>query len=236
MPTSLPDLIARCGDLGAPDAVYRIWRARDRVELEAADCFSRLATDIRALRGPDDAVAQMAAQAAEDEKRHSALCRLILSTSSSPIDSLAPELGVMMGPPSLVLADRILYTAVAIGCVTETLSTALLIEMRKVAGPSLIRGTVHEILEDEISHSRLGWAELALAARTSDVSWLSAFVPGMIRDAIRSDIKPMVILGKPESDLSRWGILPIGQAQTLMHEAIEDVILPGLMAFGVKTP
>lgn len=219
------------GRRDVPDAVYRVWRYRDRVELEAADLFGRLASEIRALRGPSDEVAALSQRAAEDEKRHSVLCRRILSHSPIPVETLEPNLGLSLGPKGLSREGGVLYAAVAMGCVTETLSAALLVNMQPKAGPALFRNTVHDILVDEIRHSRLGWAELARAASETEVSWLSAHIPGMIRDAIRSDIKPMV--PKAEIDLSHWGVLPYSVARPLMEQTVNEVILPGLAKFGI---
>lgn len=217
----------------APEAVFRIWGVRERVEWEAADQFARLARALREQYGAGDRVAAMAEAAAGDERRHAALCRAILDRSPAALEPYVPGPALPLGPISLRPAASALYATVALSCVTETLSAALLVEMHDKARPGIIRRTVHEILEDEVSHSRLGWAALARAASARDVSWLSRYVPGMLRDAIAGDVGPLVRASETGLDLSAWGILPPRRAREVVSRAVSDVILPGLARFGI---
>lgn len=215
-----------------PSAVFRVWRNRQRIEIEAARLFSLLAEEIEGWRGPEDPVAILARQAAKDEMRHELLCREILALSSEPLELGVPG-AYRLGAKEFSVAKHVLYASVAIGCVTETLSTALLIEMRKRALPGLIRDTVHEILEDEVDHSRIGWAELALQSKHSDVTWLAAYVPSMIEDALNGEIDAMLDSDSSKLDLSPWGILPAKEAQRIMQETLVIVVRPGLARFGI---
>lgn len=219
----------------APEIVFRMWRVRERVEWEAADQFARLAHDLRALHGPKDDIARMAEEAAADERTHAALCRAILDRSGAPLDAAAPVTGTLLGPPALDSSERALYACVALSCITETLSTALLADMQKKASPGIIHRTVHEILEDEVSHSRLGWAQLARAADRGNVSWLSRHVPSMLREAIASDVGPMLRASEAGIDFSCWGILPPHRAKEIVSRTVKEVILPGLERFGIAT-
>lgn len=215
-----------------PPEVYRVWRFRHRIEIEAADQFQRLAATLKTFRGSTDSVVKLAEQAALDELRHEVLCRQILRTSAEPVDVLRPQLGLRLGPVHLNAKQRALYACVAMGCVTETLSTILLVEMRRRAQKGLIRETVHEILEDEVKHSQIGWAELARCAEEGDVRWLGQYVPAMIRDALAEEVLPLS--QQMQTDLSPWGILPRSEARSLMTETVNRVILPGLNRFGVQ--
>ncbi len=107
--------------------------------------------------------------------------------------------------------------------------------MQKGVLNGLVRNTVHEILEDEISHSRIGWAELARFANESEVNWLSRYIPLMLSDAMGSESEPLLNVSKAHEDLSAFGILsPVG-ARGLMIEAVNEIILPGLRQYGVET-
>ncbi len=219
--------------------VARVWAYRKRVEHEAADQFERLAAGLSEL-GADTKLIRLAKLSAEDEKRHAILCRKIIDQTDAQVIGKAPQLGMSLGPEHWELRQRILYACVSLSCVTETLSTALLIEMKKQAGPLTVRETVHSILEDEITHSRIGWAQLATEANYCDVSWLSPFIPGMIRDAIMAEPLPRVVQGAESLNdnewLSEWGILPEAKATAIMLSAINGVVLPGLKAFGINPP
>jgi len=212
-----------------PKRVAQIWAYRERIEIEAAAMFGQMAEDLLETQGRD-AVTQMAEAASTDERRHAVLCRNIINEFDPRLTPHAPRAEVSMGPAGLTISQRALYSCVAASCVTETLSTALLIEMRNWAGPKIIRETIAEILEDEISHSRLGWAQLAQVARQVNVAWLGDYLSQMIDAALVGDIRPMV---SPQPDLSRWGILGAEPARRIMHETLQTVILPGLAQHGI---
>ena len=214
----------------APDPVFRVWNNRLKTELEAAHLFSQMARDLTLLRGANDEIAKMSQAASDDEKRHAGLCQEILRFNRAPLEPLNPVYHSQLGPLTKI-QDRLLYACVAVGCVTETLSTALLIEMRKRAAPGIIRRTIEEILVDEIDHSRIGWAELARASRTENISWLSQFIPAMINEALQADVRPIV--SQSQNDFSQWGILPATDAKEIMAQTIHEVIAPGLKEYGI---
>jgi hypothetical protein len=219
----------------APDAVFRVWRYRLRIEFEASALFDFLSEDLKRLYGPVDLGASFAKTAADDELRHAERCRQILAHAQAPLPELTPSAVDYLGPRAASLQDRVLYTSVAIGCVTETLSTALLVEMHKRADPGLIKNTIHEILTDEVNHGRVGWAELSRQSLQRDVSWLHSFISPMIQEALTSDVKPMLTPATTTfQDLSRWGILPRSEALAIMEDTIEQVILPGLQHYGIS--
>ncbi|MDZ4661281.1 MAG: ferritin-like domain-containing protein [Pseudomonadota bacterium] len=217
----------------APESIFRIWNSRKTAELEAATLFARLATELFATRGPNDPVALLAEEAAADEHKHAEYCQAILEFSPKYLKPIIPRLNVELGPVTTSRTEKILYACVAMGCVTETLSTALLVAMRARAEEGLIRDTVHQILRDEVNHSRIGWAELARCAKSQDISWLSTHIPGMITAALVSDVAPMLSQNEVLTDLSRWGILAPSEAREISAKAISEVILPGLSLNGI---
>lgn len=215
----------------APDAVFRIWRFREQIEVEAAGVFNSLGLHLSRLRGPLDPVTKLAFKARDDERHHQKLCQAILEKGSyrfAPVDDVPV---IALGPHNLPLREQVLYAAVAMGCVTETLSSALLLEMQRRAEPGIIKDTVHTILRDEITHARIGWAELARAKAQGAVDWLNDYLSAMINTAIASDIEPMV--ATDPGDLTAFGILSRKEALAIMNKAVEDVIKPGLKKYGL---
>lgn len=221
--------------LQAPDAVFRIWRNRERIEYEAASVFQQLGQKLLVLYGQEDPISKLSFKAYEDEIRHANRCIEILSHSPVPLKAVNKNIVVSLGPKEWSVADQVLYASVAMGCITESLSAALLTNMHKKAGPGLIKEVVHEILVDEVSHGRIGWAELSRVAEGRDISWLSQHLPAMFSEAIASDVSPMLGLEKEDQDYSQWGILKPSFAKDIMIETMETVILPGLQHFGVNT-
>jgi hypothetical protein len=218
----------------APEAVFRLWHFREQIEVEAAQIFGFLAERIAALYSPNDPIAVLCLKAQEDELRHRALCRAILGYSNQYYPPVFSAPTVILGPQYLSNEDRILYTAVAIGCVTETLSTALLIEMRKRAEPGVVKNTIHSILTDEITHARIGWAEISrVVKRQKKITWLNEHIPHMIQAALASDIAPMIDATGEEVDLSTFGILTRREAKTIMQNAIQTILEPGLKNYGL---
>jgi hypothetical protein len=210
-------------------AVARVWRFRERVELEAADQFERLATELERV-GADRAVIELAHEAAADERVHAGLCRNLVDRFEPGLEPLAPALGLRLGPRHRSRRSAALYAAVAMSCVTETLSAALLLHMREAAVDEPVAATVHHILRDEIDHSRLGWAHLATEARRGDVSWLADHVPAMLRDALAADLEPMTAAS---DDLSAYGILPAARVHEIARQTVAEVIAPGLARHGI---
>lgn len=221
----------------APDAVFRVWRHRRRIEFEAAAAFRGLARDLGEIYGAGDAVAHLALKAADDEIRHAELCAQILMTSADgeSLVEAAPATFPALGPATLAPRARALFAAVAMGCVTESLSTRLLIEMQTRAQGGLVRQTIHDIAVDEVTHARVGWATLAREAADGDIRWLGDYVPAMIAAALNDEIDPLSPVPAPSDrrDFSPWGILPRDEARGLMIEVVEEVIRPGLKHFGV---
>lgn len=218
----------------APEEVFRIWHYREKIEVEAAQVFFDLGKNMASLWGLHDPVAALAFQAQEDELRHQRLCRDILDHSEISFEHVRLQSDTILGIPGQSLEDRVLYAAVAMGCITETLSTALLMTMYKRAQPDIIKKTVHSILKDEVNHARIGWAELSRASARRDISWLSAHTETMLATALATDINPMVKTKNNDLDLSAYGILNHQEAQAIMKEAIEGTIIPGLEKYGLS--
>ncbi len=211
----------------------RLWRGRQRTEHQAAALFARLADDL-ATTGAGVALVLAARQASADETRHAQRCRALAEqfdrSSSAPPVHAWPTLG----PAGMEPGPRALYTAVALSCVTETLSAGLLERMRAVTRHEQVRATVNEILRDEISHARIGWAHLAAQCRRTDITWLSPHLPGMLRACVQDEAGPASD-GDAQPDLSEYGILPRVEVRRVLKGIADDVLLPGLEEFGVNT-
>jgi hypothetical protein len=208
-------------------AVAAMWRHREKVEHEAAALFARLGAALDTVG--DGALASRCRAAAEDELRHAARCRAIIASCAPGLPPLPPAPAVLLGPPDLTPAARTLYTSVAMGCVTETLSCALLLAMRDVVTYAPVKDAVEAIVRDEIEHGRIGWAHLTIAAGRGDVAWLGPYVAAMRDAALRHDVAPTPVA----DDLAMYGILSRAAVDTIVAETWRDVIVPGLARAGV---
>jgi len=211
------------------------WRLRERTEHEASALFRRLAADLQAAGAPPE-LSELATRSADDELRHAVHCRKIIDALVPGLAPLAPDLAIRLGPASSSAADRALYASVALGCVTESLSTALLIELRPGAEAGVVREALDVILEDEVRHSRLGWAYLAHEAARRDVAFLTPAVPAMLRAALEAESAStgLALEESERESLRAWGILPPSDVARITRSTIEHVIEPGLARFGVS--
>lgn len=210
------------------------WWQRERVEVEAASLFGVLAPHIAAAGHAE--LAALSNEAHEDELRHAGLCRCLVDAlrGAHEFAAVPRELEgaphALLGPRHLSAEQRTLFTAVALGCVTETLSVALLIEIEKRAQHALVQQTAHDILRDEIRHSRLGWAYLEHASSLESVSWLGAHIEDMIRVALNDEVPPE---SGAEGSLEAYGVLGRGLARELCQTAITQIVVPGLARAGL---
>ncbi|HUQ08637.1 MAG TPA: ferritin family protein [Kofleriaceae bacterium] len=214
----------------ARHAVAAMWRYRERVEYEAAALFAALADELDTARL--GSLAARARTAADDERRHALRCRAIVAACQPELGPLPPRaISVAPPQPEPDPARRALYASVAMGCVTETLSCALLVAMRDEAEFGPTRAAVDEIVKDEIEHSRIGWAHLATAAARGDVTWLASHIAAMRSAALTHEIEEVPV----SEDLSRYGILPRARVTVIVEATWRDVIVPGFAHHGIRT-
>lgn len=219
----------------APNSVFRIWRNRLKIEYEAAALFAQLGRELALHYGEQDEVVRLCQNAETEELTHAKMCIEIIKYSGEAPEFKYEKDEIQLGPEGLTSSQKIVYTSLALSCVTETLSTALLTEMSKVAEPGLIKETVHQILKDEVKHSRIGWAELSRSHKSQNLSWVQPYIALMVRQALQADIEPMLSREEAKDDLSAWGILNPRQASHIMEDTIAQVIRPGLKIFGLQT-
>ncbi len=218
-----------------PLRLARVWLHREKVEHEAAAQFHRLGGEMRAA-GLPRRIIDLADAAAADEAEHAILCRRVVDHLAPGLAPLVPDPVGPLGPVGLSAGRRALYASVALACVTETFSTALLLEMQRLATDPLVGATVHRILRDEINHSRLGWGHLAWAVEREDVSWLALFLVGMVHALIRSDLPPASYddeTAPADQPGEGQGVLSAARIRDVATRAFEDVIAPGLARYGI---
>ncbi|HEX9296426.1 MAG TPA: ferritin-like domain-containing protein [Polyangiaceae bacterium] len=208
-----------------------IWAFRARAEHQAAARFARLSTRLSEV-GADKAVIGMARRAASDEERHRELCvDLVRHFGAEPkTDSVRapPE----VAPSGLAVRERVLYEVVALSCVTETLSAALLGAMVDKAEDVWVKATVHRILRDEIDHGRLGWAHLSLEFARGYGRFLGDYLPAMLEGTVDDEL-----FRDDEDDetLAGLGALCRMDRRTLFTGTMREIVFPGLERFGVDT-
>ncbi|WP_434048570.1 MULTISPECIES: ferritin-like domain-containing protein [Sorangium] len=227
--------MAEGSSAGARAAAAGVWRSRTCAELEAAARFSRLAEQLAAA-GAVAPVVAMARAAAEDERRHAALCAALArelggATFTPPAVAGAPE----VAPRALGTRERLLYEVVAMSCVTETLSAALLGEMVERATDPRVRDTMQQILRDEVDHARLGWAHLAAEWQRGCADVIGQHLPAMLAGTVHEEVFSSGAEHPEQGALSGLGALGRGERRRIFDETMRLVVLPGLRRFGIDT-
>jgi len=176
----------------------------------------------------------MARAAAADELRHHRRCAaLALRFGTTP-----PPARLRVAPPLRAATDdarkQTLYEVIAMGCVTESLSVALLVDMREAASDDEVADTVSEILRDEVQHSRLGWAHLAAEHERIATDFLGPQLPALLADTLHEEV---FATPEPTTDeaLAGLGGLPRARRVAVVIAALREVVFPGLERFGIDT-
>lgn len=213
--------------------VAGVWAFRARAEREAATRFERLAAELERTQAAPVVVA-MAKRAADDELRHVQVCGELAARYGDPGGAADPLPANEIGPRSLGARERLLYEVVAFCAVTETINSALMSVSLEHATDPAVRSAVREILRDEVTHARLGWAHLSSARAQGAGAALSDALPAMLSGTVREE------LFAPDTDevdprLAGHGELPLALRAEVFVRTLESVVFPGLEAHGVST-
>jgi hypothetical protein len=213
-------------------AAGALWAFRATAELDAAARFQRIEGELRRLHA-SAALADLAAKAAVDERRHHVLCAELAQRFGrrevASVERRAGPLDAGLHDPR----QQLLYEVVAMSCITESLSAALLLQMRKDAEDDAVARVVHAVLRDEVSHAQLGWGHLAAESSRIHTAFLGPCLPRMLAATVDEEI-----FGEgtaPGDDLAAWGGLPRATRCEIFVGTMRDVVFPGLRRFGVDT-
>jgi hypothetical protein len=214
----------------------RVWTLRRRVELEAAARFRTLSAELSTLAASDVVIA-MAAEAAADELRHATLCgKLAEHFGGSPRAEPPLEVSTRrVAPRGLEGREALLYELVALSCVTETLSTALLGALVEAARDTIAKETMHSILRDEVRHSRLGWAFLAESHAAGARDVVAPHLPALLAATLGSGAFAPLAVDRDDAELAGYGELERSAGLRVVRECFAEVIFPGLTRFGIDT-
>jgi len=219
------------------------WAYRVTTELRSVQVMTRFMGDVVAAGDPLEVYAG-AADAIADELRHTALCvgvveRLgVVVELPEPLDERAPDEFL-----ALPAAQRALATAVSMLAISETISFALIEDLRSRCTHPTLRAVLERTLADEDAH-HYGWAyvkaslarfdgsaddyarEVAAVTLEPHLAELRAF-----RAALPADQR--VLSGWPEPERAHLGILGRERQALVKQHAIEQVLLPRLDALGI---
>lgn len=217
-----------------------VWLARMEHEHRSSAVFSRLLPQLMEAEAPLEfktAVLRMSM----DELRHAALCGAVVELLGGVAEletSLATE--PLPEHADATPLERALRNVVFVGCMSETVSIALLTEERELTTEPIIVRVVEQLGADEVLHAKLGWSFLAHAMPSLDASARER-ADRYLRVAfghLEDKMLEAMPLG-PERDgalrahLDALGVMDARDARELFYATVDGVIVPRLADHGL---
>lgn len=230
----LPDATDELEALAPPvrDTLARVWWMQAATEGRVATSFALVHRSLVALDA-DPGLIAIAERAVDDEHRHAALCEELARRYAGR--ALPPSPALEHAHPAHPEArsdeERAALYVVGQCAFNETLACAYLNLARAGCTSSLARAAIRELLEDEVDHSRVGWAFLASApapVRARLGEWLLPLAVCNLREWLsltEAEGLSLAAHGVPDPDALR----------DALHEGMRGVILPGLAHVGLDT-
>lgn len=200
------------------------WAVRARSELNASSAFATMLHGIIVL-DVDPSVRWLTARAVCDELRHSEICRHMAICYGAKVDDREPPRRVEAASGGPVVH------AIANCAISETIASAFLSRSLEQAQSELSHAVVRELLEDEVDHSRIGWALLS-GMRKQERAELAAMLPQIVR-IVRSIW--LDAAKKTGDDLPLGhGCIRGTELVTVIDDAFEELVIPGLSYVGIE--
>ena len=231
-----PPLLARARE---------VWAHRVHTELRSAHIMTRFLGEVLAAGDPLEVYAG-AADAILDEIRHSAMCVSVLEAlggaATLPPDEPENPAFLELGP-----AERALGTAVSMLAVSETLSVALLEDLRARATHVVIRAVLDATLADEDQHREFGWTYVKasldrfddrgreFAQATVEVT-LEPHVGQIAPVFARMPLGRRTLDAWPEPELAALGLLSLEREALVLARAIDGPLTERLASVGLSRP
>jgi hypothetical protein len=209
----------------------KAWAFRYWVECDAKARFSRLAEDLAEIRTPPPLVS-MAVRASTDEGRHADYCGELAARYGRPVEP-GPTEPAEIAPARLGFKKRVLYELVAV-CLAESESTVMLVALMGATKNEEMKRILREFARDEVAHAQFGWAVLASQKERTDLSFLSAWIPWMLRTTAGDSFKRPAP-GVEDDRVAEHGVLPYSMRRRVFVDTLNEVIFPGLETLGIDT-
>lgn len=227
-------------------SLAEIWWTQSATELRVASSFAIVQGALEGL-GAEASLIALAHRAIDDEHRHAQLClelatRYAARATSDTAPDTAPGGRTLAPPPALphqqprheaAASEALRRCLFVVGqcALNETFASAYLTTAHKPAASPLARAALHELLRDEIDHSRLGWAYLST-------------LPASLRDEVSDWLLPLTIANLREWRTSaashahayeRHGVPSAEAVRVALDEVLGEVLLPGFAHVGLDT-
>ena len=212
------------------DAVSRGWQERAAAELQTSAIMSVVHEDVLALQ-PGGRVAQLAARAIDDERRHAEICRRVASRYAGTTVA-TPVASPVVVPRYAGASEEVerLLRVVAQCSIGETIA-AVFLEASLGSTRGLLAGAAtRELLGDDIDHARIGWGLLAGSSATLRAGvepWILPTIQAYVR--LWSTETPCASV----PGVREHGLPSAADVADAARRATVEVIVPGLNRVGI---
>ena len=217
------------------------WRARMVHEHQSAAVFARLLPQLMAAAATLDHKTTVL-RMAMDELRHASLCAGVVSLlGGAPVAQT--ELGTEALPEheDVSAVEACLRNVMFVGCMSETVSIALLTEERELTREPTIRRVVDQLAADEVLHAKLGWSYLAATWPQLDEAARArtdAYLPVAFRHLRRKMHEAMPLGVRLDvglaAELEALGVMASDDGRELFAATVAEVIVPRLEDHGLS--
>lgn len=229
----------------APRAVeiaLQTWLARMVHEHHSSAVFSRLLPQLIEAEATLD-VKTSVLRMAMDELRHAGLCGGVVEALGGVAEvetSLATER--LPDHPGCTPREVALRNVIFVGCLSETVSIALLHEEHELAREPLIKRVLEQLAADEVLHAKLGWSyldEVWPRLTPEERTRTEQYLPAALEYLEKKMLEAMPLARDPldetvRRDLRALGVTPAEDARELLALTLEEVIRPRLAEHGLR--
>jgi len=223
------------------------WNGRAQSEYKSIQVMARFLSEVLASGDPIEVHAGVV-MAIEDEMRHTALCVRVVerlgASASLPTPLVHAEARAFMALPA---AQRALGTAVTMLAINETVSVALIEDLRQRATHPVIRAVLDATLADEDEHGDFGWAYVAASLKRFDGeghAYASACAEAAMEPLVAPARATLATIPAHLRDLAHWpepelahlGLRSPEREALVIIDALAKQVVPKLAALGLRVP
>ena len=212
--------------------VASTWYNRACREAELHLRFESLFQALRAHQA-SATVITLAEQTSQDCAQHADRYLKIAKEFGMMQPLAAPTRPGPLAPASLTILERIVYELVALSCIEETLTGCMMGQVYQHAQHPTIRLTAHIVFQDEIWHSRLGWAHLGNLSKQNNLGWLSKHLPELLARVKTHELADTGDKLRARRHMLAYGELDDTLRTEILRDGVNTIILPGLESLGI---
>jgi len=205
-------------------ALAEHWARNGLAEHASIAAFARFSLELLSLGAPAALVTETA-RALGDELVHTELCFGLASAYAG--HGIGPgklEVADALGDPSFL---GIVATAIAEGCIAETLAAAEVSEAHEQARDPGVRHALRRIARDEARHAELGWRFLGWALERATPSEREFFIL-RAEKLLAAELRTLAEApeDRPAPCLAEHGFLSPAVRHAVRRAALTEVLLP----------